>query len=649
MNSDKRQFMLPDHSQTWLTSPYGVVLGPEFTTYEESLVAVLARGYIDSAAEEGKSVTDADAKKWVQENVTDPMRQNKHDAAIFGKPKVGDSSLGGSDVLNPLPAFNVDDDIIPDMLKPPGTSNYVGMGQVYNEVYDANQRVLYMTFGVPQFIGLEQYLLNAYDYKLKNSMDLGFFGSAGIHLGRLIANGLDVAIKLPWYPIIWTVQLLQKTQQFTVTEYVRFYQSMPMYNVMVNTIIQHLAVTMGLAGNGEGDGKTTTYKSTPEIFKNGIDIFSILNKRQRRLDPNGFWSKQNNDDLVAAQQKDTDKADGPVFKTSDHNKETGEVTQTFGSTVQQDNDTSSYWDLLTGAIVGSALGGNDFIGFRIEKSVDASESFSNTTKESSLAAELNASVQQRRDTSFKTANGTGFVGGISNAVSVVQNFFKAASGGLASAGLHMVTSNGYYDLPEQWDNSSFNSSHSFTVTLRAPYGDPLSIMQSIYIPLSCLLAGVMPRQVGPHTYTSPFHVRAYVKGMFMVPFGIIDQLTLIRGAEEFGWNHFDQPTVCKVTFSIKDLTPVLYLGMRVSTDPTSAAVQNTNFDNYIATLAGLGLKERLFFMESLKRKFSIFMQLTKSTYLNGAAQGTFLGNSIIGKALAIPFPVAFARTNSEGN
>ena len=614
-----------DTDTSWTKVPYGVILGKSFATYRETVLDVLAKGF----KEADTTLTDAAALSKAE---TELKAIEKNDKTITGKPSVTDASVGGNDAINPYPAFGLDDDIVPLMHSGAGTRGrygYTGMGRVYSEVFDGQQRILWLTMGVPHYNDLETYLGKATAAKLAVTHENGYI-SAAYRFGHLLGSGLKLAIELPWLPLIWGTKLLNMGNTFDVSDYVKFYQTMPLYYRMVNEIMSRLAVNMGMWGNASSQGLNDTATATkyrdnlPEIMKNGPDIFQIMNKRARRLEPNNAIANMSTDDLTDHQAdamgegivKD-EKTGKPVIKG-------GKFTELF--------------DQFTGAFKGTALGGSDFIGFRIEKSVDASESFSNSTKESQLASDLNGFIGQKRDIAINNAGGNGVMGTIGAAVQGFEQFMGAWSTSKRAGVLNIYCGNGYFDLPEVWSNSSFSKSYNFKLTLRAKYGDPASIYQSIYIPLACLLAAALPRGTGSSSYTSPFMVRAYVKGMFAIPYGIIDNLSITRGDQEFGWNYSNMPTVVNVNFSIRDLSPVLFMNIS-DTDVMEPMRANTKLNMYLDTLAGIGLKERYFRWDTMTRRAQAVLLMKRNTWLSGTYWATVMGDSAPVKTFAglIPY------------
>ena len=270
------------------------------------------------------------------------------------------------------------------------------------------------------------------------------------------------------------------------------------------------------------------------------------------------------------------------------------------------------------AFKASALGATQFIGFKINKDTDASESFSNSTSPSNFAESYNSKVREaaakKNDIAMGGNNdanfGLGWVDNVMNGVvgaiqGVIQGLQDVSDGvlDLCSA----VITGAYIDIPEMYSGSSFGGgSHSITFQLRSPYGDYISIYQSIIVPLALLLAGSLPRAGGPDSYMQPFLCRCYCKGMFSVPMGIIESLSIKRGSSEFGWTYNNLPTCVDVSLTIKDMSPIMYLTLNNSYFE-GLFVQDNSFKQYIATLSGLGLFERISAFSRIKRNVQFTM------------------------------------------
>ena len=125
------------------------------------------------------------------------------------------------------------------------------------------------------------------------------------------------------------------------------------------------------------------------------------------------------------------------------------------------------------------------------------------------------------------------------------------------------------------------------------------------------------------------------KGMFAVPLGIIDSMTITRGASEFGWNFMRLPTVINVSMTIKDLAPIMHLAMMDSFYGWKIFAANSSMQEYAHTLAGSGLNERLLFSESISQRLRLCARLVRTTLGDPIYWATAIGNSSIPRILSI--------------
>lgn len=580
----------------WNVNPLGIIVGSDYADFEKSLTAQLNKITDNKGAK-----LIADDKGQYGTYINDPINI----AYSYKSPSVSDASVGGNDVMNPLSAFNENDDIIHNIFTT-NQGQQFGMGRVYSEMYDSRQQVVYFTMGIPKYRNLQTWLKNATKKELAELNEEGHI-SVWSKLGDLIKGGLKLAIELPWLPAIWAYKVVNNIKTYPVTEYFAFRETMPLYYRYVNTIMCHLAVNMGIGSatawkDIAGGGSSGT--NVPDIIKNGPDIFRIMSKRALRL---GGGINTNTDEQL---KKVTKYVDNP-------NEKIGGL--------------SGFW---TGLTTG-ALEGSNFIGWRVDKS-ESGETFSNSTQDSSLAGKLNEAVQQKRDASSGEANGKGFTAKmmkwskqISGIKQALQKF--KSSGGLESAITYLAAGNGYFDLPKQWGGSGgMSRSINLSMKLRSKTGgDPVSVYQSIMIPIAMLLAMSLPRAVGDSTFTSPFIVRVFSKGMFAIPAGIVSSLSITRGSGDYGWAVSKLPTVADVSISIDDLSPMLFLSMGGTGVFAQAFSNNTKLHEYLATLSALGLKERHFRLGQLKRQIAAAALVARNTTFSPIYRGFVMGNSSI--------------------
>ena len=623
---------LKDNSR-WTKSPYVYKLGSDFSTMSELVKYLMT--------EDMQFSTDKNYLKTF-DNLLASMTPEH-----YLRPSQTDTSVGGNDAINCYWQFCEHDDIIHPLNAVNGRED-MGLGRVYSETYDKHQQLLHMTMGVPNFGNLQAFYGDMIKADLASvvngSADKSVGAMVGNTLGRLVGGAVSATIgigktvakymafkvlfPIPFLPAIY---LFYKAAEFgankalgdeRVTRYYDFRSTMPMYYRYVNSILTHLGVNMGLIPDGDGTSDTggqtdgmfnSTYKklhdpagtnpdSVPDVMRYGPNIFRILAKRDMRLDPSSVGNIDSDDYLMNPDKED---------------------------------DIDGWFSGFMPRLKSSMFGADKFISFRVEKSTDSSESISNNSGESAFAQQLNSTVAQSRERNFQFSEGSVFDSSfLNNIADAVKGFMNQVTDSVAFSGLvdAQLRGSGYADIPEVWQGSSFAKSYSFNMTLRSPYGDPVSIMQAIYIPLACLLAAALPRAVGKNAYSSPFLIRAYCKGMFSIPMGLIDSVSIKRGASEFGWSTSLLPTVVEVSFTIKDLAPTMHIAMMSGTDVLwSIFSQNSSFQEYLLTLSGMGLNERLIWFRQVQRKFEVAFSMFRTSIGSPLWWSTNLGNTSVAR------------------
>lgn len=667
-----------DTDISWNRMAYGVMVGHNYRSYREALKQHLAYLIKNADVSSGSELSDARSKaeEYLQKaenepNVSGTSGYTLHDPMMFKAVSISDSSVGGNDAINPYSSFNLDDDIVHDV-SVVGNHEY-GMGRCYSEMYESKQQILYLTMGIPKFRNLRTWLENAVNKELSELNDVGEPTESLVgKLGRLIVGGVKLAIELPWLPFTWASNVISSIKDYQITEYFYFRDNMPLYYRYVNTLMSEIAVGMGIYGthadDGGADGKTTENGGTekkvpnganmnttersrlevnlPEIMKEGPDIFKIMSRRATRM--SGSAKRYNTDDLLG---EGGSTFPAGKFRSLNNDAEKGDKKETgWKKTIGQ--VLGNFW---TGLKIG-ALEGMNFVGFRIEKSDQASETFSNSTADSPLLTTLNQEVAKKREINLGAAtSGADVTSNINRILKNAQNFTSNVTSifsgkkGFEGTVAYMASGNGYFDLPKQWSGSAgMSRSLTFNMKLRARTGgDPVSIYQSIMIPLSLLMAAALPRAVGDTTYTSPFLVRAFCKGMFAVPAGIISSLSITRGASEFGWSLSNLPTVVDVSFTIEDLSPMLFLSIAGGEGMLKAIGQaftnNTKMHEYINTLVGIGAKERYYRLGQLKRRLKTALLISKNTTFSATYRGYVMGDSSIVRSLMALTPYSWVK------
>jgi hypothetical protein len=602
----------------------------------------------------------------------------------FSKTKCRDTTLGGNDAINPLPQFSPDDDIvhphnIPNFPGSPSGRVSVGMGQVYSENYDDTQQILYMGFGIPVYSDVGNFWSTAVDLDMAKFVNTGG-GITAEKIGFLIARVPVKIFSIATIPAKFIEAVVGGLQKVPITKYYAFSSQMPMYFRFVNTILVHLATNMNLMGSSTDSavvdtGSVTTGKSAiqllndsgqgddmsgmPEVFaQSGLDMAKIMTKRffYERGDQGAgkIYARYTDDAMFKAaallngqgvlSDQDVSSANADTSATNNTGNNTNSNGTTDSSSTPTDaaaNTPSRKWtlswvDAFGAAYTDAIYDGHMFIGFRIDKGMGASESFSNSTGESQLAQAANAKFQQGREVSFGTMSGEfGNSGGVSAILSSVAGAVTGLVKGL-SAAIHLdplaaiASGSAKVDIPEVWMNSNYSRSASFSISCLSPYGDMASIFQSEYVPLACLLAGTLPRGTGYASHSSPFICQAYCRGIFSSPLCIVESLDIQRGADQFGFTMNRLPLKISMHVTLKDLTPSMYMNMGGDQGIAKAIFgTDDNFGEYMLTLSGMGLRDRLAPFRTIRRKTQIFMSTLYKNKLSPFMLGMEGGNRFL--------------------
>jgi hypothetical protein len=287
--------------------------------------------------------------------------------------------------------------------------------------------------------------------------------------------------------------------------------------------------------------------------------------------------------------------------------------------------------------------GGMFASFRVNATGQVNESFSNSVQDSELANKINNMSSSARSTRFDLANGNiddGAIGTVlGSVIKAAGNVAQGVADQLHVSGLAALGGAAFVDIPKHWQNSMASLPHaSYTIELRSPYGNPISQLINIYIPLCMLLASALPLSTGKQSYTSPFLLELYDKGRCQTRLGMIDSLSITRGVGNLGYDNDGHAMGVDVSFSIVDMSSVMHMpiaenfqlletaaglvagglagsaagpGGTVLGAAAGAIAANGTFDDdtvfsdYMAILAGLGMQDQIYTARKLK------MNLTK--------------------------------------
>lgn len=263
--------------------------------------------------------------------------------------------------------------------------------------------------------------------------------------------------------------------------------------------------------------------------------------------------------------------------------------------------------------------------FYLDGYVQCDESFGNDTSESSLANTINGFHDQANEirfllgkdstlTQMVEATAEGFGELASGLGGTLGDFTGGMLGTLADKGVNTIVKGGKIIFPKIWSGSSWDrSSFTFTIKLRSPDHDSLSILLNILIPIAHALGLVWPigMEDDPNGYTSPFLVKAYCKGMFNIDMGLVTNLTISKGAE-CQWNDDGLPTQVDLSITIEDLYNSIFMTPTTENgviDSSWHIVHNTAMMDFLANMCGLNVAHN-----ELVRQYKMFLFLVKDQF-----------------------------------
>lgn len=259
--------------------------------------------------------------------------------------------------------------------------------------------------------------------------------------------------------------------------------------------------------------------------------------------------------------------------------------------------------------------GGQWVTFKVNNKGEVSDSFSNSTKEPEIASTLNSLSSKARSLEVSTSGGNTGYDFVDSATKGIKDFIGGALDTFHITGLAAIYGSSYTDIPEVWDSSNASvSSESFTIPLRTPYGNDLSIFQDITLPLLFLLAGALPLSTGKQTYTSPFLCEMYSRGRKNIRLGMIESIQLNRGVGNMGWRADGKMLACDVTVTIKDLSKVMH--MPILRDPSIFDDDNM-YTDYMATIGGASLHQMTYSLEKMVFNLNKWKQSYKSAFSSG--------------------------------
>jgi hypothetical protein len=175
-----------------------------------------------------------------------------------------------------------------------------------------------------------------------------------------------------------------------------------------------------------------------------------------------------------------------------------------------------------------------------------------------------------------------------------------------------------------------------------------------------LLAGGLPLATGKGSYTSPFVSELYDRGRCQTRYGMMEQITVTRGVGNLGFNREGNAMGIDVSFTVVDLSSVLYMPIAQSISLASAAAMTAAsatgsslvegvtaaatvpgifddqsvFSDYMAVLSAMGLSDQIYSWRRFKLNVTRALA-DANTFFDKAHMASFLGNTMPGRLMGM--------------
>jgi len=349
------------------------------------------------------------------------------------------------------------------------------------------------------------------------------------------------------------------------------------------------------------------YGKVRKVYKENAGLEQIDAHETMPFSQKTFWEK-----FFAGAELSKGDTEGIIEQDLRTRKDTANAATASGGKTLEDLKTQPYEPNVSDGFfeyfLASAADGSSWASFRVDDTGSTTETFSNSTSPSSLADKLNSASKSARETHISFAEGNvdsaGFVKGVlDGAVSILTNTADL----LHIGGLVQFAGRAFVDIPEHWTDhaASVGETSTYTTTLISPYGNVVSQMMHIYIPLCMLLAGALPLATGKQSYTSPFVCQLYDRGRSITRLGMITSLTITRGTSNMAWDRNGNAMAIDVSFTVKDLSSVVSLPIHegMSIMPLEGVFDSENkFTDYMMALSATSLPDAHDRLPILKRQ-----------------------------------------------
>lgn len=615
-----------------------------------------------------------------------------------------------------------------------------GMGRTYFEKIFNNMQTVHFRVGVPAFNSLSSFYSNYYSVPAatmaRTGRSPGFFYSVGWAAGSVAS--------IPLMPFILVGKAIKFFFKRPASKYYFLKPTMVPYWGAVSSMVNGIAANMGIMPRPFSPGSAPLHEESEQVTKDdikefhrliphiyredgGFDVFriaqrgqAIVNKRRERLNWELDQATSSEEIRKVFQERMYGKDLTEVFKIQgDSSKSYDEYAEIwYANPLAGSADSSEFLAGLDGKIDSSPGGvekafekslqgkpegflqsmmdiltvesqmASEYVSFRVDFTGSQSETFSNSTKEPSIKTNINSISAGARETRFSVFDGNLDGAGIFQKMAEsVTDMMKGFGQGFGIQGLAQLGGSAFVDIPNVWDSSSadFNKL-TLNIPLRSPYGDPMSRLQNLILPMSALFAMSVPLATGKQSHTSPFILEYFSHGRAHSRLAMVDSLTFTRGVGDVGWNNDGGFLGVDVQLGLVDLTNAVNMPLNPEFSLSDAALQgmgyaiggigtwagggdadtggdigavamsallgstyddDNNYTDYLAILGGVPLSDHM----NPARKWAIRLakqQIKLDDLTSSARAGMVASDNIIGETVKLARPLLWSSSERGG-
>ncbi len=587
-----------------------------------------------------------------------------------------------------------------------GANHKMGMGRYYSEALDDNMATttLFLEFGVPNFTSMFSFFSRAVDYKESVIANEGRYPWA-YDVGKIAGT----VVLFRFYPAYGALafilsNVLKISGAIMDSRYYTLKPTQFMYWSTVQTITTFLATERGIVtpvmqksktGGDSRVGMSFKYdnkslaefhKFMPDLFTEDhtVNVFGVATRTQRRinaqlaieselragtnLSAQAVKDKINKLTGALTDDKDSDyqeylksivgKAAYKEIQTENQDLPKAEssknileytVEDAVGSLKALPSEIGKYTKDIGESYLSTVQHGAQHAIFNIEYVGSSSDTFTNSTKDIPIKDKMNSIGGAARDVRFSLSGGN-IIGGIIDdmkkaSTDIIAGALDGATFGLSNV-IAGLLGGSYINFPKMWSDSSMSlASHTFKMRLGGPYGNAISQIMDIDIPLAMILAGTLPLSAGKSTYTSPFICKAFIRGVMNIDFGMITSLSIAKATGNLGYTKDGRPLALEISFTITDFSELI-------TAPTNSSVfgaynlsvdMNSSLNKYLGVLGGRDLRTNSYLTPKILLAVSR-ASAGLDVAFSPQALGMRLGDSIIGDLHGIVLPDISAAT-----